>query len=558
MQTQVKVNVDAVAGRMAALEAELTAVKAERDELRASRDRLLLEVTLLRRRIFVAKAERVDTAQLELEFKEKLEALDKLSGLSGMPEPRTQGTQPRSPRQKPTGRRDLRKALLEEERVEISDELYEGLVAQGKAKRVGFEESCKIAYQRGGLRRLVIARVKYQAFDSRGETAIETSPMPAETFERSLAAPSMLARVATEKHCDGLPLFRIEDRLARDGLRVDRGTMCRWLEDLGATLGTTVVRAAWAEALQTAFCLATDATGVAVQPEPSPDGKRQACRRGHYFVVIADRDHIFFHYTPRETSAVVAEMLGCYAGYIQADAKSVYDILFREPDDPPPDFESERIEVGCWSHARTKFWEAAVAKSVAAREGLARIGRIFAVDRQFKGKPPDAIKRLRNLHLRPHLEAFFTWAAEQYSLVEGERGYLRTALGYVVRQKVPLTRVLDDGRLVLDNNRSERELRRIAIGRKAWLFVGSDAHASCAGHLFSMIASARLHRLDPETYLRDIIRVLAHWPKDRYIELAPKYWAATRERLNPAELAKEIGYLTVPPPLDVPPALKIP
>jgi hypothetical protein len=110
--------------------------------------------------------------------------------------------------------------------------------------------------------------------------------------------------------------------------------------------------------------------------------------------------------------------------------------------------------------------------------------------------------------------------------------------------------VLDDGRLVLDNNRSESALRgSIATGRKAWLFVGSDDHAQSAGHLFSLIASCKLHGLDPEAYLRDLFRVLAHWPKERYLELAPKYWAATRTRLDPLELAREIGPLTVPPPL---------
>ena len=87
------------------------------------------------------------------------------------------------------------------------------------------------------------------------------------------------------------------------------------------------------------------------------------------------------------------------------------------------------------------------------------------------------------------------------------------------------------------------------MGRKAWLFVGSDDHATAAGHLLSLIASARLHRLDPESYLRDLFRVLAHWPQDRYLELAPKYWARTRARLDPGELLREVGSLTIPPPL---------
>lgn len=114
--------------------------------------------------------------------------------------------------------------------------------------------------------------------------------MPAETFPRSLAAPSLLAHIITEKHCQGLPLFRIEDRFDRDGTPIDRGTMCRWLEDAGAR--ATVIAAARDEAMRTAFCLSTDATGVAVQPIPTADKKCQPCRRGHFFVQIADRDHV--------------------------------------------------------------------------------------------------------------------------------------------------------------------------------------------------------------------------------------------------------------------------
>jgi transposase len=551
--------------RIAALEAALAAERAlvarvtrERDALRASHERLRLELELLRRRLFVAKAERVNTAQLELEFAAKLAELDRLSGTLGAPagEEAEEGGGPKAPPQRakkrPTGRRDLRKAQLEEVRLELTDPLFEQLVEGGKAERIGHEESCKLAWQRGGLRRLVVARVKYRAVDAQGQATIETTPMPPESFARSLAAPSLLAHILTEKYCDGLPLHRIEDRFARDGVPVDRGTMCRWVEDAGATAGATVIAAARDEAMRTAFCLATDATGVAVQPIPTQDKRRQAVRRGHYFVLIADRDHIFFEYTAKETSVVVSEMFRGYSGYIQADAKSVYDVLFREPESKSPEDEENpavRHEVGCWSHTRRKFWEATVAKSVVAREGLARIGRLFAVDDGFRGKPPAEIARLRNVHLRPHLEAFMAWAEQQYDVVRDQRGLLRSALGYVVRQKEALLRVLEDGRLILENNRSERELRRIAVGRKAWLFVGSDDHATAAGHVFSLIASARLHGLDPEAYLRDLFRVLAHWPRDRYLELAPKYWAATRARLVPEQLDVEIGDLTVPLPL---------
>jgi transposase len=524
----------------------------ERDVLRAAHERLRLELELLRRRIFVAKAERVDTAQLELEFAFKLAELDKLGG-GAEPSERSPEPEPDARRKKarPTGRRDLDLLPIEEERVELFDPLFEDLVAAGKVERMGFEESRKLAWKRGGMRRLVVARAKYRAFDAAGETVVETTPMPPESMARSLAAPSLVAHIAAAKHCEGMPLYRIEDRFAREGAPVDRGTMSRWLEDCGATLGATVVAAMKADALRNAFCIATDATGVAIQPIATHEKKRQSCRRGHYFVLVADRDHVLFEYTEKESSAFVSEMLRGFRGYVQADAKSVYDALFREPDPDDPDDDPSRTvprEVGCWAHARRKFWEAATAKIVTAREGLARIGRIFELDAQWRGKPPAEVARLRDQRMRTHIDAFFDWADLEYARVRDERGMLRSALGYAVRQQAALRRVLDDGRLPLDNNRSERELRRIAVGRKAWLFSASDDHAVSAGNLFSLVASARLHRLDPEAYLRDLLRVVPHWPRDRFLELAPLHWANTRARLLPAELDSEIGPLTLPSP----------
>jgi transposase/outer membrane murein-binding lipoprotein Lpp len=572
---------DVLLGRVAELESALAAERAahassratverlttENEHLRAAHDRLRQDLELLRRRIFIAKAERIDSTQLELEFAKKLAALDQLSAAleakasdaaGAGADPAAGGDRPArgggKGKSKPKGRRDLSTANLPEDRIEIPDPALEALVAAGKAERIGFEQSYKLGWQRGGPRRVVIARVKYRTVDEQGVASFTTTPMPPQTFERSLAAPSMLAHVASDKHLVGVPLYRIEDRSRRDGTPLDRGTMCRWLEDAGSTAGATVVAAMRKEALATAFCLSTDATGILVQPIPTGDGKRQPCRKGHYFVQIADRDHVFFEFTPRETSAAVGEMFRGFSGYVQADAKSVFDILFRESQDGQrplgPELRPEvRWEVACWTHARRGLWEAAIAtKSPVAREGLYRIRRLYQLDESWRTKAPDEIKRLRNLHCRPLLDAFFPWAQAEYDKVKGVRGLLRSGLGYLLRQKDALMRFLEDGRLRMDNNHSEGEIKRIALGRKAWLFVGSDDHAASAGHLFSLIASARLHRLDPELYLRDLFRVLGHWPKDRYLELAPKYWAATRARLDPDQLFAEVGPLTVPPP----------
>jgi transposase len=552
----------ALATERAALVAEkerVVELMLERDHLRLSHERLRLELELFKRRIFIAKAERVDTAQLELDFAATLAALDQLAGTTpdqAQQDGHERRGEPKAGKKKPTGRRDLSKMPLEEERVEVPDELFEKLVAEGKAERFGFEVSYKLVYKRGGFRRLAVAKVSYRVLDQDGESHVATALAPLECFPRSLAGPSALAHVLTDKYSDGLPLNRIEGRAAREGAALDRGTMCRWVEDAGATAGATVVAAMREDAFEKSFCIATDATGIAVQPKPRPDGAHQPCRRGHYFVLIADRDHVFFEYTAKEDSAFVEEMLKGYSGYVQADAKSVYDVVFREPEKPPNDGEApdRKEEVGCWAHCRRKFWEATCAKSEVAREGLARVGRIFALEDAWRADPPEVIARLRNQHLRPHFEAFFAWAATEYEKVRDQRGILRSALGYSVRQKDALMRVLDDGRLVLDNNRSERALRQIAIGRKNWLFVGSDGHAESAGHVLSLIASCRLHRLDPEAYLRDLFRVLAHWPRDRYLELAPKYWAQTRGRLDPRELAAELGPLVVPPAEEQTPA----
>jgi transposase len=154
-------------------------------------------------------------------------------------------------------------------------------------------------------------------------------------------------------------LYRLEQVLERNGFGFDRGTMSRWLEQLGAVFGATVIEAARTHA----FCdcvLHHDRRDRFCDPARPKGGRpRRPCRKGHYFVQLADRDYIFFEYTPKETSASVRAMFQGFSGYLQLDAKSVYDVLFRPPDVDDPDNDGcTRHEVGCWSHARRKHWEA--------------------------------------------------------------------------------------------------------------------------------------------------------------------------------------------------------
>ena len=532
--------------KLAEQSGQLSELASERDRFRRAYEQVKEELLLVKRRLFIAKAERVDTTQLELEFAELSKRLDALAGAVPGDEDEAPA---RKRKRRPKGRRNLADAHLPETTVEVTDELFERLVAEGKAERIGTETSYKLGYERGGYRKIVMQRVKYRALDSRGDAAIETAPLPPELLRRCLAAPSTLAHLATQKFCDGLPLYRLEDICSRDGVRLDRGTMSRWLEDLGATFGATVVAAMNADALANAFCIATDATGFAIQPG-SRAGPRRPCRKGNYFVKIADRDHILFDYHERQTSLVVRAMFKGFEGkYIQADAASVYDALFRPSEDDSDDGQQPR-EVGCWSHARRKYWEAALAKEPVAREALLRIGKLFEVDAKLRGKrrPPSMIARLREEHLRPLVEEFLAFAEREYQRVKDQRGSLRSALGYSVRQANALRAFLADGRLRMDNNLSEGQLRKIVRIRDASLFAGSDEHAEAAGHILSLIASARLHELDPERYLRDLIRVLPHWPRDRFLELSPLHWRATRARLDPQVLDAELGPLRIPDP----------
>ncbi len=540
--------------RIAALEAELSAARAEQERVVAERNTLReaytavkLELELLKKRLFVASAERVDTAQLELEFAAKLAELDKLAKrLAPIPEsvvPSVPGGEstPRAPK-KPTGRRDLSELDLPEESVVLVDAALEG-----KLPRSGFEVSYQLKWRRGSMVRLKVTRVKYREVVEgvEGEKT-HTAERPPEILPRSLATPSLLARLAMEKHLNGMPLHRLEAAWLRDGVTVDRGTTSRWLGDTGALLRETVLAAAKAYAVRTSFCCNTDATGVHVQPLKGDMKKKQPCRRGHFFVQLFDKAHAFFEYVPRETSDAVKTLMAGYTGHVQADAKSVYDVLYRGDDDEDDECDGACTEVGCWAHARRKYWEAAIAGSAVAREALLRIQRIFEADEKLKGLEPDVRKRLRDERVRPYVEAFFVWAHPEHQKVKGTRGPLWSALGYSINQQDALKRFLDDGRLELDNNSSERALRTIATGRKAWLFVGSDDSAQSAAAFFSLIASCKLHRLEPEAYLRDVLRVLPHWPRDRYLELAPLNFAATRARLDAKELEAELGPLTVP------------
>jgi transposase len=558
-------------GELTAANDRLAGVVDERDNLRRAYRQLMEQFELLRRRIFLAKAERVDASQLELEFEKTKHKLDALArkledeaaadGATSNSGEDAIGSKPagktsNNAKSPPKGRRNLADDdHLPQRRIEIRDRELE----KSGATFIDWELSYKLGFQRPSEVRVVLARAKYKVVKPEQKAlpddatvlehdgsrfTIVTAPLPPLLIRRGLLAPSMLAHVIVQKFRFGMPYFRQEEQLDADGISLDRGTMARSSEEIGACLGAIVLACA-DDARKRAFCLSTDATGISIRPEPLPDGRRQACRKGHFFVVLADKKHVFFEFQAKHTSAAVCEMFRGFSGYIQADAHAIYDALFRgdavSDDNVPP------TEVACWSHVRRRFWEAAVSGFAVGREGLLRIRKLYQLDQAWTELPPAARLQKRKATLEPLVTEFFDWVRSQDDLTSNTRGLVSKALGYADRQQVALRRFLEDGRLRMDNNLSENALRTVATGRKAWLFFGSDDTAEAAANLYSLIASCKLHGLDPEHYLAEVIRVMPYWPRDRFLELAPAYWANTRARLDPAEIEAELGFVTVPP-----------
>jgi transposase len=532
---------------IAALRATLTSLEGQIAALQAALVSLGSENTLLKRRLFGTKSERTATSELQLSLGDLLDQhnalqkqLDELSRSrheQGNDEPKEPPAKPpATPRPPPKGRRDLSASRLPKVVVEIPDP---ELAKQGKV--IGYDESHQLMYQPGGWAVLVKRTLKYE-IEVAGERTVLGTEAPKLLLPRGLLHSSALAFLAVQKFALGVPHYRLEQHLQTQGERLDRSTMCRSMEEMGNALGATVVEAMRLDTLANCRVLSTDATGAAIQPEAHPHKLKQACRKGHFFVVVGDQDHVLFGYTPEHTQKAVATMFAGFRGLLQSDASSVYHLLERGPLDD----QEQGVElVGCWAHARRYFFEAAVCKYPVGVEGLTRIGAIYAAEAPLAKLPPGARQRERVARVGPLIDDFYRWVHEVGRTTAG-RTLASKALGYAKNQEQELRRVLRDGRLALDNTRSERALRTVVVGRKNWMFYGSDVHAEAAAALFSLIASCRLHRLDVERYLAEVVRVVPYWPRERYLELAPKNWVATRGKLSEKELAVPAGAITVP------------
>jgi transposase len=411
-------------------------------------------------------------------------------------------------RRKPTGRKPLPAHL---ERVEIQvlppEVEKKGLDA---FERIG-EDVCETIERRPAS--FVVARVIRPKFvlKDRGrdaETEVFVAEPPELPIPRGLAGPGMLADTIVKRWQDHMPLNRLEDMYGRDGVELARSTMCGWHGAL-ADVCKPLVSAMRADAFAQPY-LCVDATGVLVQ-------QKERCRTGHFWVLVAPGRHVLFEFTRDHSSDAVDDVLAGYHGYLVADAHVVYDHLYATGD---------VVEVNCWAHARRYFFKALDSDPERAKAALGLIGALFRIERTIADSPRKKKERIREKRSGPIVDAFFSWCDAEAANVLDDTP-ISDGIRYARNQRVGLSRFLEDGRLPIHNNMSELALRREAVGRKNWLFVGSDDGGAVNAIFTSLLASCRLCGVEPWAYLRDVLCLLPRWPEHRVLELAPLAWSKT-------------------------------
>jgi transposase len=230
--------------------------------------------------------------------------------------------------------------------------------------------------------------------------------------------------------------------------------------------------------------------------------------------------HVLYGYTPTHDGDAVDALVGGYRGVLLADAHSVYEHLYED---------GTILKAGCWCHARRYYCKALDSDAGRARHALALIQKLFKLERDWKSCSPEERLRLRQVQSAPILETFFAWCDEE-ALKVLDATPISKAIGYSRNQREALSLFLTDGRIPIHNNFSENALRREALGRKNWMFLGNDNGGDVNATPVTLLASCRMHSLEPRDYLRDLLCLLPRWSTHRLLELAPLNWAATLAR----------------------------
>jgi transposase len=471
--------------------AENQALKTEVGSLKANLEAVQFQLAQLQRMVFGHKAERLN--------------IDAHTGLlfevtpPPVPEPQTREVSV-TPKKKPV--RSTLPAHLPREVVivDLPASARPCPCCGGERHVIGELVSEKLDYVPATLKVIETRRPKYACRPCDGQIAV--AALPASPIEQGMAAPGLLAHVLVSKFADHLPLNRQEAMLRRAGIELPRSTLCDWV--LGAADCLRPLYEHLIGQIRSGDILHSDDTIVPLQ-EAGGTVKARA-----WTWVNPELRLAAYEFTVSRAGVHPQSFLAGWAGYLIADAYTGYDRLFANPN---------LREVGCWAHARRKFFEVAKTHKTPglAHEAVACISQFYHLDNAWRELDADVRRRRRQEEIGPLLDNLHRWmAAHLPGLLP--QSPLAKAMGYATNHWQALTRFLDDGRLPLDNNAAERALRPIAVGRKNWLFAGSTRGGEAAAIVLSFVESAKLHGLNPYAYLRD---VLTRLPAARATDLGP-------------------------------------
>jgi transposase len=495
--------------RIDELQRVLDATAADYSQLQEKHAELAETLALLRRYVFGPRRERLhdDPSQGHL-FDLHDAALEREAAAPPEPDTATSGERPKAAR--PQRRNSLEH--LKHNRIEHDlPEAEKTCSCCGGAKhRIGEDLSRELEFTPAKLEVNVHVLPKYACPKCRDGVA--SPPVPPKPIPGGIAGPGLVAYVLVSKFPDHLPLYRLEDIVIRHGVHLSRSTLCDWVRNAADLLGP-LAELQKTLALQSSV-LWTDDTWVTVLGGMSPGSTK-----GRFWAYLGDAEHPYsvYDFTMSRARDGPAAFLTDYHGYLQADAYGGYDGIFLGSN-------GTIVEVACWAHARRKFHDACSNAPRQANQVLEWIWQLYDVEDRAVDLTAAARQALRQRESVPILDRIETYLDELSPRVL-PKSALGKALTYASNQRAALRQYVNDGRLTIDNNVSERTLRIQAIGRKNWEFLGSEAAGPRAAVLFTILAGAKRHRLEPWAYVRDVLLRLSAGETDLEA-LLPDRWAA--------------------------------
>jgi transposase len=489
------------------LKALVMAKQAELDSRTTEIENLKLLILKLKRMHFGPRSEKYDRDIQQLELRlEDLEA----SQAAAEPPPIVPATivlkqeAPRKPARRPLP------ADLPRETETIAPEHEACPDCGGTLRHLGEDVSETLEYVPA---RFKVIRTVRPKLSCAGCSQIVQAPGPSRPIDRGLAGPGLLAHVLVAKYADHLPLYRQSEIYAREGVELDRSTLADWVGGASRTLQPLV------DALKKYVLGAEKLHGDDVPvPVLAPgNGKTKTGRLWTY--VRDDRPAgseaaaaVWFAYSQDRKGEHPARHLQNYSGILQADGYAGFNKLY----------ETGRIvEAACWAHARRKFHDLYQAhRSPIAKEALERIAQLYGIEQEIRGRSPADRREVRQVRSGPLLEAMHVWLKATLAKLS-QKSDVAAAIRYALERWSALLRFYEDGRVEMDNNAAERALRAVALGRKNYLFAGSDAGGERAAAIYSLLGSAKLNGIDPEAYLSLVLRRIADHPINRIAELLP-------------------------------------